>query len=62
MSQYRYICCIDCQILEKCCLVLYHFLLSKEEMVRITLGVRTRRMLGSADYAGGAILCQGLQQ
>ena len=63
MSQYRYICCIDCQILEKCCfLVLYHFLLSKEEMVRITLGVRTRRMLGSADYAGGAILACSKQE
>ena len=62
MSQYRYICCIDCQILEKCCfLVLYHFLLSKEEMVRITLGVRTRR-LGSADYAGGAILACSKQE
>ena len=62
MSQYRYICCVDCQMLEKCCfLLLYHLLLSKEEMVRITLGVRTRRR-GSADYAGGAILACSKQE
>ena len=42
--------------------MLYHLLLSKEEMVRITLGVRTRRRLDSPGYAGGAILACSKQE